>query len=626
MKQETHSFQTEVKQLLHLIIHSMYSHPEIFLKELISNASDAIDRLRCEALSDDKLMAKNPNPKITITIDKKQRTISIKDDGIGMSHEEMIAHLGAIAKSGTKYFIKSLTGDKNSDSQMIGQFGVGFYSAFMVADKVTVFTRHTRLNAKKCAKWESTGDGKYTIEPLECSFKGTEIVLHIKKGCEKFLDNHELRGIIRKYSDYIAVPIEMEKLAKHSKDGKVRPVAGMEVVNQPKALWLRVRKEIKKEEYNEFYKHISRDFQDPLAWSHDKVNGKQQYTSLLYIPASAPFDLYDQERKSKLKLYMRGVLIMDNVEILPSYLRFIKGVIDSDDLPLNVSREILQSYHQVNKIKSACVKTVLSMLNEMAKHQPNDYIKFWSQFGRLMKAGITEDDENREAIAKLLRFASTENDTDEQNVLLDDYISRMRSAQKHIYYVTADSFSAAKNSPQLEVFRKKGIEVLLLYHRIDEWMVSHLSEFNGKTLQSVAKGKLDIDDRSTEEQKKALEEVERDFRPTLEKMQTTLGDKVKSVRLTHRLIDSPACVVVDDADMNLHLQQIMKEAGQSIPSTAPILEINPEHRLVIALQSEQDDNKFADCTNILLYEALLAEGSPLEDSANYVKLVNQYLW
>lgn len=624
-KKETHGFQTEVKQLLHLMVHSLYSHPEIFLRELISNASDAVDRLRFEALSNNKLMQKDSDPKIEITFDKKQKTISIKDGGIGMDYDEVVSNLGTIAKSGTKAFVESLTGDQNNDSQMIGQFGVGFYSSFMVADKVTVFTRRASLSAKKGVKWESKGDGEYTIEYLDRPSRGTEVILHIKKGCERFLDNHELRSIISKYSDHIAIPIDMPKSPEYDEDGKEKPAEGMETVNQAKALWTRPRKAIKKEEYQEFYKHISHDFQDPLIWSHNKVEGKQEYTSLLYIPSGAPFDLYEQDRKSGLKLYVRRVFIMDNADILPGYLRFVKGLIDSVDLPLNVSREILQSNDQVDKIKSASVKKVLSMLNKMAKNKQEDYQKFWEQFGRAMKEGPAEDYKNKEAVAKLLRFASTDGDTDTQNVSFDDYISRMKPEQKHIYYVVADTFAAAKHSPHLEVFRKKGIEVLLLSDRVDEWLMSHLTEFDGKTLQSVAKGTLDIDDKTTEEEKKELEKAEKDFESVLKQMQTALGEKVSSVRLTTRLTDSPACVVADEAGMSLHLQQMMQAAGQAMPSSAPILEINPEHRLVESLKSEQDDDKFADRASILLSQALLAEGRSLDDPANYVKLVNQYL-
>ena len=624
-KKETFGFQTEVKQLLHLMIHSLYSDPEIFLRELISNASDASDRLRFEALSNAKLMEKDTDLKINITFDEKAKTLSIKDNGIGMTHDDVIEHLGTIAKSGTKSFIESLTGDQSKDSQMIGQFGVGFYASFMVADKVTVFTRRAGLKVEEGVKWESKGDGEYTVEKINRPSRGTEIVLHIKKDHKNFLDNHKLREIIHKYSDHIAIPINMPKLPEYDKDGKAKPAEGVEVVNQAKALWTRSRQEIKDEEYKEFYKHVSHDFQDPLAWSHNKVEGKQEYTSLLYIPAAAPFDLYDQERKSGLKLYVQRVFIMDNANMLPSYLRFVKGVIDSADLPLNVSREILQSNALVDKIKSASVKKVLSMLDKMAKKKPEEYEKFWTQFGQVIKEGPAEDHNNKEAIAKLCRFASTHTDSNKQDVSLQDYIGRMKPEQKHIYYVIADTFAAAKNSPHLEVFRKKGVEVLLLTDRVDEWLMSHLTEFDGKSFQSVSKGALDLDDKETDAEKKQHEKVEKDFASVLKQVKEALGDKIKEARLTHRLTDSPACVVTDDAGMSLHLQRMMQAAGQPMMPAAPILEINPDHRLVQALKAEQDDNKFADWSKILLNQALLAEGATLDDPASYVKMVNQYL-
>lgn len=623
-QQEKFGFQTEVKQLLHLMIHSLYSNPEIFLRELISNASDAADRLRFEALSNPKLLPKD-DLKIDIHFDEKNKLLTIKDNGVGMNYDEVQTNLGTIAKSGTKAFVESLTGDQTKDSQMIGQFGVGFYSAFMVADKVTVLTRRAGSAPEEGVKWESLGDGEYTLEQVTRPKAGTEIILHIKKGCESFLDNHKLRNLVHTYSEHVALPINLPKLPEFDDKGKPKPVEGMETVNQAKALWLRPKKDIGKEEYVEFYKHISHDFEAPLAWSHNQVEGKHEYTTLLYIPGRAPFDLYQPDSKAGLKLYVQRVFIMDNADVLPNYLRFVKGIVDSADLPLNVSREILQHNPLLDKIKSASVKKVLGMLEKMAKNQPEEYAKFWKQFGQVMKEGPGEDHNNKAAIAKLLRFATTQTDTNVQEVSLEDYVGRMQKDQKHIYYVTADTFAAAKNNPNLEVFRKKGIEVLLLSERVDEWLVSHLNEFDGKTLQSVSKGALDIDDKDTKEGKKALEKAQKDFESVLKQMKEVLGDKVKEVRVTSRLTDSPACIVADDMGMSMHLQRMMQAAGQPTFPNAPIFEVNPEHRLLQTLKAEQDDTKFADWSNILFSQAMLAEGAALEDPASYVKLVNQYL-
>lgn len=627
-QKETFGFQTEVKQLLHLMIHSLYSNKEIFLRELISNASDAIDRLRFEALSNSKLLDNDAELKIDLSFDKKAKTITIKDNGIGMNRAEVQEHLGTIAKSGTKTFLTSLTGDQAKDSNMIGQFGVGFYSAFMVADQVTVFTRRAGADASEGVKWSSKGDGEYTLENIDRPNRGTEIILHLKKECLEFADNYKLRGLIRQYSDHISVPIHMEKLPEYDDKGKEKPgeQGATEAVNQAKALWMRARNEIKDEEYKEFYKHISHDFQEPLTWTHNKVEGKHEYTTLLYIPSMAPFDLYQPDSKPGLKLYVQRVFIMDNADVLPNYLRFVKGVVDSADLPLNVSREILQNNPLLDKVKSASVKKILSMLEKMADKQPEDYAKFWKQFGQVLKEGPAEDFGNKEAIAKLFRFASTHSNTDAQDVSLADYIARMQKGQKHIYYVTADTFAAAKNSPHLEVFRKKGIEVLLLSDRVDEWLMSHLNEFDGKSFQSVAKGSLALDDKETKQEKEQLEKAEKDFESVLKQMKEALGDKVKEIRLTNRLTDSPACVVADEMGMSLHMQRMMKAAGQPMfGSSQPTLEINPEHRLVQSLKSEQDDAKFKDWTHILFDQALLAEGTTLDDPASFVKRMNQYL-
>jgi len=627
-KKEQFDFQTEVKQLLQLMIHSLYSNRDIFLRELISNASDAADKLRFEAVKKTDLLKDDPELRIEIEFDKKAGTLTIRDNGIGMSREEAIEHLGTIAKSGTKSFIESLSGDQKKDSQMIGQFGVGFYASFMVADLVEVLTRRADLKSSEGVCWSSKGDGAFTVEAIDRPQRGTEIVLHLKKDAHEYLDNHKLRGIVHQYSDHIAIPIQMPKLPDYDDKGKEKSVEGFETVNSAKALWARSRSDITDEEYKEFYKHVSHDFADPLAWSHNRVEGTQEYTSLLYIPSRAPFDLYDQDRKSGLKLYIQRVFIMDNADILPSYLRFVKGVIDSQDLPLNVSREILQDNQLVNKIKSASVKKVLSMLSKMAKDQPDEYSKFWQQFGQVLKEGPGEDADNKDSIAKLLRFSSTQTDNEAQTISLEDYVARMKDGQKHIYYVTADTFPAAKNSPHLEFFRKKGIEVLLLTDRVDEWLVAHLNEFDGKTLQSVAKGKLDdLDQFSDKEEKKAQEKAAKDFEAVMKHVKEALGEKVKEVRLSHRLADSPACVVADDDAMSMHLQRMMAAAGQKMPMGmgAPVLELNPEHRLVAQLKDEQDDTRFNDWAELLFEQAMLAEGGQLSDPAAFVKRVNKYL-
>ncbi len=630
-KKETHGFQTEVKQLLQLMIHSLYSNQEIFLRELISNASDAADKLRFLAIANPEFLPAGQELKIEIVPDKKAKTLTIKDFGVGMSHDEVIENLGTIAKSGTKAFMESLTGDQSKDSKLIGQFGVGFYSAFMVADKVTVLTRRAGLAEDQAVRWESEGQGEYTIEPATKAEVGTEVTLHLKKDTESFLDTWKVRNIITKYSDHIALPIYMPKAPEIDDKGKEQPSTGeLEVVNKAKALWTRAKSEITDEDYKGFYKDISHDYQEPLAWSHNKVEGKTEYTSLLYLPQQAPFDLFDRERKSGLKLYIQRVFIMDNADMLPAYLRFVKGVIDSSDLPLNVSREILQSSAVVDKIKTATVKKVLDMIEKMAEKQPENYAKFWKAFGQVLKEGVGEDAANREQLAKLYRFASTHDDQAEPAVSLTDYVSRMKTGQKHIYYVTAESFTAAKNSPHLEIFRKKGIEVLLLTDRVDEWLVSNLNEFDGKSLQSVAKGDLKLDEIKTSDADKKEDteqkaKTEKEFESVLKHAKEVLGDKVKQVRLTDRLTDSPACVVSDDAGMSMHLQRLMMSAGQKMPTMAPILELNPEHSMVRTLQETQDDSVFSDWMYLLLDQALLAEGGQLEDPAGFVKRMNRYL-
>lgn len=626
MATETLGFQTEVKQLLHLVIHSLYSNKEIFLRELISNASDAADKLRFAALSEPALYEDDPDLKVTVTFDKEARTLTIADNGIGMSRQEVIDNLGTIAKSGTKEFLASLTGDQAKDAQLIGQFGVGFYSAFIVADKVTVTTRRAGVCAAEGVRWESTGEGEYAIETIDHPKRGTEIILHLKQDEDEFLDDWRLRHIIRKYSDHIMLPVQMKKSAPITEEGQENTAAEeFETVNKATALWTLPRNEIKDEEYQEFYKHISHDFDDPLVWSHNKVEGKQEYTSLLYIPKRAPFDLWNREKQHGLKLYVRRVFIMDDADqFLPLYLRFVKGVIDSNDLPLNISREILQSNKQIDSMRSALTKRVLSLLEKLAQDDKEKYDAFWSEFGAVLKEGPGEDFANKEQIAKLLRFASTHTDEAVQNVSLDDYISRMKPEQDKIYYITADTFAAAKSSPHLEIFRKKGIEVLLLSERVDEWLVAHLHEYAGKSLQSVAKGALDLgklEDENQEEQKK----VEDEFESVIKQVKEVLADKVKDVRITHRLTESPACLVADEHEMNMHMQRILKAAGQNIPTTKPIFELNPTHPLVQRLKSEQDDSRFSEWTHILFDQATLAEGAQLDDPAQFVKRLNGLL-
>ena len=624
---ETMGFQTEVKQLLNLMINSLYSNKEIFLRELVSNAADAADKLRFEALSDDALFENDADLKIHVDFDEKKRTITITDNGIGMSRDDVIENIGTIARSGTRQFFDNLTGDQSKDSQLIGQFGVGFYSSFIVADKVTLKTRRAGTTAEHGVKWESAGEGEFSIETIEKPERGTEVTLHLREGEDEFLNGWRLRNIIKKYSDHINLPIMMPKEPVPDEDGNIDEAdQGDEVVNKATALWTLSKTEITDEQYKEFYKQIAHDFQDPMTWMHNKVEGKTEYTSLLYIPSKAPFDLWDRDRMHGIKLYVKRVFIMeDSEQLMPRYLRFVRGVIDTNDLPLNVSREILQSSKVIDTIRAASVKKVLSELGKMAKNKPEEYQEFWKEFGQVIKEGPGEDFGNKETLAKLLRFATTETGTAEQTVSLDDYIGRMKDKQEKIYYITAESFAAAKNSPHLEVFRKKGIEVLLLTDRVDEWLVNSLTDYEGKHLQSVAKGDLDLGELEDEEEKKQKEEVDKNFEDLVERVKKTLDERVKDVRVTHRLTDSPACLVADNYDMSGNLERMLKAAGQDVPTSKPILELNPEHPMVVKLKDEQDDTQFNDWTSIIFDQALLAEGGQLDDPASFVKKLNAML-
>jgi len=613
---ETLGFQAEVRQLLDLMIHSLYSNKEIFLRELISNASDAADKLRHEALTDDNLYEGDADLKIRIACDKQARTITVSDNGIGMSRAEVIDNIGTIAKSGTRQFLSALTGDQAKDMRLIGQFGVGFYSSFIVAEKVTLTTRRAGLGPEHGVRWESTGQGDYSIETVEKPGHGTEVTLHLRAGEDEFLDGFRLREIVHKYSDHITIPIVMKAEDKNED----------EIVNKASALWARPKNEITPEEYDEFYKHVGHDFEAPLAHVHSRVEGKQEYISLLYIPQRAPFDLWDRERRHGIKLFVRRVFIMDDAEqLMPNYLRFVRGVIDSNDLPLNVSREILQHNRDIDAIRSGSVKKVLDLLADIAEKDKEKYAKFWGEFGRVLKEGIVEDNANRERIAGLLRFSSTHADQETPDVTLADYVGRMKPEQDKIYYVTADSFAAAKHSPHLEIFRKKGIEVLLLSDRVDEWVVMHLTEFDGKPLQSVAKGALDLGKLEDQEEKQQQEQAAADFKDLIEKMKKALDDQVKDVRLTHRLTDSPACLVADEHDIGANLERLLKAAGQKAPAGKPILEINPTHPIVTRLKAEADDKRFDDWTRILHDQALLAEGGELADPGSFVSRLNALL-
>lgn len=626
-EKQTLGFQTEVKQLLKLMIHSLYSNKEIFLRELISNASDAADKLRFAALSHPELYDGDSDLKVKVEFDKNAHTITITDNGVGMTREEVIDNLGTIAKSGTREFLASLTGDQAKDAKLIGQFGVGFYSAFIIADKVIVNTRAAGVPADQGVRWESTGEGEYSIETINKSARGTEIILHVKKEDEEFLDDWQLRSIIRKYSDHITLPVVMKEVPMPDKDGKVTEVTDKwETVNHATALWTLPKSEIKDDEYKAFYKHIAHDFEDPLVWSHNRVEGKQEYTTLLYIPSHAPFDLFNYDKPRGLKLYVKRVFIMDDAEhFLPRYLRFAKGVVDSNDLPLNISREILQNNRLVDSIRTATTKRILEMLAKLAESDKEKYAQFWKQFGNVLKEGPAEDFSNREAVAKLMRFATTHDDKPEQTVSLDEYIKRMKPDQKKIYYITADNFASAQHSPHLEIFRQKGIEVLLLSDRIDEWLVGHLHEYDGKPLQSVAKGEVDIEDVKDEAVKQEQKKTEDEFKSLIEQVKKVLGDKVKEVRISHRLTQSPACIVSDDNALSGHMQRILKAAGQDVPMPKPILELNPQHVLVQRLQHEQDDERFAEWANILFEQSVLAEGGQLEDPAGFVQRLNKLL-
>ncbi|MBU1263121.1 MAG: molecular chaperone HtpG [Gammaproteobacteria bacterium] len=621
---ETLGFQAEVKQLLQLMIHSLYSNKDIFLRELISNASDAADKLRFEGLSDGALYENDPELKIRIAFDRDARTLTITDNGIGMSRQEVIEHIGTIAKSGTREFFSQLSGDQKKDAALIGQFGVGFYSAFIVADRVTLTTRRAGLTAEHGVRWESEGAGDYTLETVDKPQRGTEIVLHLRENEDEFLSDYKIKSIIRTYSDHITLPIVMKKT--EWKDGVETPTDEDETVNRASALWARPKKDVTEEEYQAFYKHVAHDFEPPLAWSHNRVEGKQEYISLLYVPSHAPFDLYDREKRHGIKLYVRRVFIMDDAEqLMPAYLRFVRGVIDSADLPLNVSREILQSSRDIDAIKAGSVKKVLGLLEDLAENQPEKYVEFWNAFGKVLKEGPGEDYANKERIAALLRFASTHTDSDAQVVSLKDYIGRMKEGQEAIYTITADSFAAAQHSPHLEIFRKKGIEVLLLSDRVDEWLSGNLNEFDGKPLKSVAKGGLDLGDLEDEAEKTAQKEAEDAMKPLVERIKTTLGERVKDVRVTHRLTDSPACLVTGEADMSANLERLLKAAGQAAPTVKPTLEINPTHALVTRLDGESDEDRFADWANLLFEQALLAEGGQLDDPASFVRRLNGLL-
>ncbi|HEY3300418.1 MAG TPA: molecular chaperone HtpG [Methylophilaceae bacterium] len=622
VQKETLGFQAEVKQLLQLMIHSLYSNKEIVLRELISNASDASDKLRFEALSNNALYGNDSELKIRVAFDKDARTLTITDNGIGMSRQEVIDNIGTIAKSGTREFFNALSGDQAKDANLIGQFGVGFYSAFIIADKVSLTT--LRAGATEAVKWESKGEGDFTLEPADKTTRGTEIVMHLREGEDEFLNDWKLKSIIRKYSDHITLPIIMKKT--EWKDGEQVPTDEDEAVNKASALWARSKNDVTDEEYKEFYKHVSHDFEDPLAWSHNRVEGKQEYISLLYLPTKAPFDLYDRERRHGIKLYVKRVFIMEDAEkLMPQYLRFVRGVIDSADLPLNVSREILQHSKDIDAIKAGSVKKVLGLLEDLAENKVEEYNSFWNEFGKVLKEGPGEDFANKEKIASLLRFASTNLDTDAQVVSFKDYIGRMKEGQEAIYYITADSFAAAKHSPHLEIFRKKGIEVLLLSDRVDEWMLGSLTEFEGKKLQSVAKGDLDLGKLEDEAEKEAQKKVEDEAKDLIGKISKTLGDKVKEVRVTHRLTDSPACLVAGENDLSGNLERMLKAAGQKTPESKPTLEINPEHRLVGRIKAESDTAKFDDLAHLLFDQALLAEGGQLDDPASFVKRMNSLI-
>jgi molecular chaperone HtpG len=622
-QKETLGFQTEVKQLLQLMIHSLYSNKEIFLRELISNASDAADKLRFEALAKPELLEGGDPLKIRVSFDKVAKTVTLEDNGIGMSREDVIAHLGTIAKSGTADFMKNLSGDQKKDSNLIGQFGVGFYSAFIVADRVEVFTRRAGLPADAGVHWSSKGEGDFEVATVEQATRGTRIVMHLKTAEEEFADGWRLRNIIKKYSDHIALPIELPK-EQHGEEAATE--LEWETVNRASALWTRPRTEIGDEEYQEFYKHVSHDFENPLSWSHNKVEGKLEYSSLLYVPGRAPFDLYQREAPRGLKLYVQRVFIMDQAdEFLPLYLRFIKGVVDSSDLSLNISREILQKDPVIDSMKSALTKRVLDMLEKLAKNQPEQYQGFWKNFGQVIKEGPAEDFANKEKIAGLLRFSATSDVSGEQSIALTDYLARAKEGQDKIYFLSGESYAQVKNSPHLEVFRKKGIEVLLLTDRIDEWLMSYLTDFDGKSFVDVTRGDLDLGKLDSDEDKKAQEEVAKSKEGLLERLKAALGDAVSEVRVSHRLTDSPAILAIGEQDMGMQMRQILEASGQKVPESKPIFEINPAHPLIEKLDAEQSEDRFADLTHILFDQAALAAGDSLKDPATYVRRLNKLL-
>jgi molecular chaperone HtpG len=630
---ETRGFETEAKQLLHLMIHSLYSNKEIFLRELISNASDAADKLRFQALSRPELLADDKPPQVQIDVDSEAKTITIADNGIGMTRDEVISNLGTIAKSGTAQFLESLTGDQKKDSQLIGQFGVGFYSAFIVADEVEVLTRKAGTEASEATLWTSKGEAEYSIAPAEKAESGTTITLHLKKSEQDFAEDYRLRSIVKKYADHISIPVMMPKQEmpaadedeEEGKEPEDKPVE-YEAVNDAKALWTRSRSEVSEDEYKEFYKYISHDFADPLDWSHNKVEGKLEYNSLLYLPGKAPFDLWNRDAARGLKLYVQRVFIMDDAEqFLPLYLRFMKGVVDSNDISLNVSREILQKDPVVDSMRSALTKRALDMLEKLKKKDKDKYAQFWAEFGQVLKEGPGEDFANREKIAKLLMFTTTESGSDSQDQSLEDYVARMKDDQEKIYYIASESLKAARNSPHLEIFRKKGIEVILMHDRIDEWLMSHLHEFDGKQFQDIARGELDLGKLEDKEEKEKQEETEKAFEDLVKRIKENLGDKVKEVRLTHRLTDSPACLAIDEHDMGLQMRKIMEASGQAVPDAKPIFEINPEHPLVQKLDKEADEDRFTDLVSVLFGQASLAENGELADPGEFSSSLNKLL-
>ncbi len=634
---ETMEFQAEVSQVLNLVIRSLYSNKEIFLRELISNASDAAEKLRFEALTDDALYEEEPDLKIQVQVDKERGTITVTDNGIGMSRQEVQETIGSIASSGTKKFLQSLSGDQAQDNQLIGQFGVGFYASFIVADKVTLTTRRAGLSSEHGVRWESTGEGNYTVETVDRAGRGTDVTLHLRDDEKEFLESYRLRSVISKFSDHVAIPVEMLKEehgtvdeekegAEENKGDKEEKKPEWEQVNRGTALWMRNKSEIKDEEYNEFYKHTGHDFEDPLAYVHNRVEGTNEYSSLLFIPGRAPFDLWDRNPKHGVKLYVRRVFIMDEADkLMPHYLRFVKGVVDSDDLPLNVSREILQHDKKIDSIRTANVKRILGVLEKMAKDDSEKYKKFWNEFGNVLKEGPVEDFENKERISGLLRFATTKSEGEEQNVSLDEYIERMQDKQEKIYYITADSYAAAKHSPHLEVFKQKDVEVLLLTDRVDEWLITNISDYKGKHIQSVAKGQLDLGELEDKESKQEQEKIAEEHKGLVERITKVLGEAVKEVRISNRLTDSPACLVVGDYDMSANLQRVLKQMGQEAPPSVPILEVNATHPVVEKMDQEQDEDRFADMSKILLDQAMLAEGGQLSDPAAFVHRLNKLM-